>query len=152
VAAQRVDGDESVHTVSVEELFGLREKLAANPEQNDYGRWTRWFFADGATRTISPSSETTVPEYVQRRIEDNTRESLREATLLSPTNVIAFTGYAENLSAIQISGPRRARAVPEDAEWFSRYATNLAPNNPEALQIRTLVLQRLKSATNAPKP
>jgi hypothetical protein len=152
VAAQRIDADESGRVVPVAELFGLREKLAANPHQNYYGRWARWFFADGASRTISPTSDTTVPEYVRRRIEDNTRESLHEATLLSATNVIAFARYAENLSASQRSGPHKARAVPEDAEWFSRYATNLASNHPEALRIRNLVLERLKPGPNAPNP
>jgi WD40 repeat protein len=151
VAAQRIDADESGQAVPVEDLYRLRRRLASNQEQTPYGRWARWFFADGASRSISPASDLNVPEYVKRRIEDNTRESLYEATLLSGTNAIAFARYAEHLSATHKLGPYTTRALPEDAEWFSRYATNLAPNDPEALRIRGQVLERLSAMTNSPK-
>jgi WD40 repeat protein/serine/threonine protein kinase len=150
VAAQRIDADDSGQAVPLEEHYRLRQRLASNREQSHYGRWARWFFADGASRAISPASVVTVPEYVQRRIEDNTRESLHEATLLSGTNVIAFARYAEHLSTSHKLGRFTTRAVPEDAEWFSRYATNLAPNDPEALRIRGQVFERLSAMTNSP--
>lgn len=90
-----------------------------------------------------------MPEYVQSRIEDNTRERLREATLLSATNALTFARLAENLSAVQRSGPHKARAIPEDAEWFSRYATNLAPNGMEILRIRASVVEKLGRTNGA---
>lgn len=152
VAGQSINSEEVSTVVSVEELYRLRQKLAANTGSSHYERWARWFFADGASRTISPSSETSVPEYVQRWLEDNTRESLQEATLLSATNALAFARLAENLSVVQKSGPHRARAFPEDADWFSRYATNLAPGDPEILRIRNLVLDRLQQSKASSKP
>jgi WD40 repeat protein len=152
VAGQRINADESSRALAVEELYRLRQKLTANPETNYYARWARWFFADGAARAISPASSCTVPEYVRRRLENNTRESLREATLLSATNATAFARYAENLSTVQKSGPHKSKPVPVDAGWFSRHATNLAPRDPEALEVRALVLERLSQGTNSTKP
>jgi len=148
LAGQRIDVREMSSVVSVEELYRHREKLAANPDQTFYGRWARWFFADSASRTIALFSETTVAGYVQRRIEDNTRESLLEATLLSGTNALAFARRAENLSVPFKLGPHFARAIPEDAEWFSRYATNLAPNDREVRQIRKTVVETLQRSGN----
>jgi len=81
-----------------------------------------------------------VPEYVKRRIEENTRESLQEATLLSSTNALAFARLAQQLIATnQIVGTE----AWEDAEWFSRHATNLAPTDPEIRLIRESIAQRI---------
>jgi eukaryotic-like serine/threonine-protein kinase len=149
VAGQHIDAQDVSEVLSVEDLYRLRQTLAANTASDYYGRWARWFFADSATRTIAPSSDVTVPEYVQRRIEENTRESLREATGLSSTNALAFARLAQQL----ITTNQYIRAfVPEEAEWFSRYATNLAPLDPEVEQIRQAVLERLQSSPASPKP
>jgi eukaryotic-like serine/threonine-protein kinase len=53
-------------------LNQLRQRL--NRESNDDGwvRWGRWFLADPATRTISPSSKQTVAEYLESRSKENT--------------------------------------------------------------------------------
>ena len=53
-------------------LNQLRQRL--NQESNDDGwvRWGRWFLADPATRTISPSSKQTVAEYLEIRSKENT--------------------------------------------------------------------------------
>jgi len=119
---------------------------AANTNQTYYDRWARWFFADGATRTISPSSEVTAREYVQRRIAENTLESLEAAACLSPTNALAFARRALKLAS---SEPQRASDFRppidglQNAGWFSRYATNLAPNDPEIRLIRESIAQRI---------
>jgi hypothetical protein len=46
----------------------------------------RWFLADRSTRTISPFSKVTVPEYIENRIKDNRAESLNEAEQLAVGN------------------------------------------------------------------
>jgi hypothetical protein len=43
----------------------------------------RWFLADPSTRTISPFSKITVPQYTENRIKENTAESLAEAKPLA---------------------------------------------------------------------
>jgi hypothetical protein len=40
--------------------------LEQAPGNDDWVVWGRWFLADRATRTISPFSKVTIPEYRQR--------------------------------------------------------------------------------------
>jgi len=147
VAGQHIDEQDVGEVLSVEVLYRLRQTLSANTASDYYGRWARWFFADSATRTISPSSDVTVPEYVRRRIEENTRESLQEAILLSPTNALAFARLAQQL--IATNQTVRAEAL-KDAEWFSRYATNQVANDLEIRRIRQFVLEEIRRLTNNP--
>ena len=140
VASQHINDQDVSEVLPVEVLYRLRQTLSANTTSDYYGRWARWFFADSATRTISPSSNVTVPEYVNRRIEENTRESLQEATLLSSTNALAFARLAQQLVA---TNQAMGAETLKDAEWFSRYATNLAPTDPEIRLIRESIAQRV---------
>jgi hypothetical protein len=135
--------------VPVEVLYRLRQRLSTNTASDYYGRWVKWFFADSATRTISPSSNVTVPEYVKRRVQENTRESLQEATLLSPTNAPAFAHLAQQLIATDQTVKAEAW---KDAEWFSRYAANLAPTDPEIRRIRESIVQRIPPGLLLPDP
>jgi hypothetical protein len=48
--------------------------------------WGHWFLADPATRTISPFSQLTIPQYIEDRIKENTAESLDEAERLATGN------------------------------------------------------------------
>jgi len=140
VAGQHINDKDVAEVLPVEVLYRLRQTLSTNTAPGYYGRWARWFFAESATRTISPSSDVTVPEYVKRRIEENTRESLQEATLLSSNNALAFARFAQQL--IATNQTVRAEAL-EDADWFSRYAMNLAPTHPEIRLIRESIAQRV---------
>jgi eukaryotic-like serine/threonine-protein kinase len=149
VAGQHINEKEVAEVLSVEDLYRLRQTLSANTASDYFGRWARWFFADSATRTISPSSDVTVPEYVKRRIEENTRESLQEATLLSSTNALAFARLAQQLIATNQTVGGEAL---EDAEWFSRYATNLAPTDPQIRLIRESIAQRIPPGGSDPIP
>jgi hypothetical protein len=149
VAGQRINDKDVAEVVPVEDLYRLRQTLSANTASDYYGRWARWFFADSATRTISPSSNITLPEYVKRRIEENTRESLQEATLLSFTNALAFARFAQQLVARNQTVKAEAW---KDAEWFSRYAMSLAPTDPEIRLIRESIAQRIASGLLHPAP
>jgi WD40 repeat protein len=165
LAGQRIDQKEVSQVVPVQDLYQLRQRLKANVETNFYGRWARWFFADSVTRTVSLFSDLTVSEYLKRHIEENTFESLTEVTRLSPTNAVAFARLAQQLVdpnrfpfrrywkptiPSDEKGGRERRLLTEDAEWFSRYATNLAPNDLEILRIREAVLGRILVLTNHP--
>ena len=140
VAGQQINDKDVADAVPVEALYRLRQMLSKNTTSGYYGRWARWFFADSATRTISPSSNVTVPEYVKRHVAENTRESLQEATLLSSTDALAFARLAQQLVA---PNQKVKAAAWKDAEWFSRYATNLAPTDPEIRRIRESIAQRI---------
>ena len=70
----------------VETLNQLRQKLSQEPGDDDWVVWGRWFLADRATRTISPFSKLTVPEYIENRIKEKTLQSLDEAEQLAVDN------------------------------------------------------------------
>jgi hypothetical protein len=59
---------------------------------------------------------------------------------LSSTNALAFARFAQQLIAKNQNV--KAEAL-KDAEWFSRYATNLAPTDPEIRLIRESIAQRV---------
>jgi WD40 repeat protein len=77
VAGLRINEQEVSEVLSVDVLYRLRQTLTANTALDHYARWARWFFADSATRTTSLSSDVTVPEYVKRRSDEDTYESVR---------------------------------------------------------------------------
>jgi dipeptidyl aminopeptidase/acylaminoacyl peptidase len=106
-----------------------REKLAARMDTDFFTRLARWVESDVSTRSISPSSSVTVPEYVKRRIEENTIWSLRQAVKLSPTNALAFARLA-GLVANQDSKENPGHL--EEAEFYARYALKQDENNTEA--------------------
>jgi WD40 repeat protein/serine/threonine protein kinase len=64
----------------------LRAQLSRAPADDAWAIWGRWFLADRSTRTISPFSKITVPEYIEKRIKENTPASLDEAESLAVGN------------------------------------------------------------------
>ena len=56
--------------------------LNQEPGDDDWVVWGSWFLADRATRTISPFSKITVPQYIENRIKERTPQSLDEAEQL----------------------------------------------------------------------
>lgn len=64
----------------------VRQELESQVHDNDWAVWGRWFLGDRATRTISPFSKVTVPEYIKVLVEENTPESLLKAESLAYGN------------------------------------------------------------------
>ena len=67
-------------------LNEIRKELAKAPADDEWATWGRWFLADRSTRTISPYSNITIPEYIENRIKENTPASLDEAEMLAVEN------------------------------------------------------------------
>ncbi|MBM4040625.1 MAG: hypothetical protein FJ290_19130, partial [Planctomycetes bacterium] len=86
VGGRRLDENGVLASVPADALSKLREQLASSKEDDAYTVFARWLFADRATRTISPYSKLTVPEYIENRIAEGTEESLHEAELLAVGN------------------------------------------------------------------
>jgi dipeptidyl aminopeptidase/acylaminoacyl peptidase len=146
VGGERINERGVAEPVPVGELLRLKRQVADSPATDYYARWAQWFFADRATRAISPNSSIAVPEYVQRRMQENTLESLHEAVSLSPTNGLAYARLARQVFAqIEKDNPRRLG----EADFFSRYAVKWAPNDAEAAKMRAEIAEQIK---NLPKP
>jgi WD40 repeat protein len=79
-------GFEPLNKDSSEILQEVKDQLNHESPDNDWVTWGRWFLADRSTRTISPFSKITVPEYIENRIKENTADSLDEAEQLAVGN------------------------------------------------------------------
>ena len=63
----------------MEHLEHLRQLTANAPlGKSTAESFTRWFLSDPWTRTISPLSKQTVPEYIQQQIEEGRREQMAQ--------------------------------------------------------------------------
>jgi WD40 repeat protein/class 3 adenylate cyclase/tRNA A-37 threonylcarbamoyl transferase component Bud32 len=74
---------ESLNKDPADALKEIKDQLSRESAENDWVIWGRWFLADRSTRTISPFSKITVPEYIQNRIKERTAASLDEAEALA---------------------------------------------------------------------
>jgi eukaryotic-like serine/threonine-protein kinase len=63
---------------SLETINQLQQELNREPDTDDWVVWGRWFLADPVTRTISPYSKLTVPEWIERQLQEPRAESLDE--------------------------------------------------------------------------
>ena len=86
-------------------LQEIRTQLGTAPTDDDWTIWGRWFLADRSTRTISPFSKITVPEYIENRIKENTPASLDEAERLTVGNagLLQRIEQARKASAKQVA-------------------------------------------------
>lgn len=129
VVGQRIDENDVRGPVSLDQLANLQQQLNAGRGGDFYSRWTRWFFAPSDTRSLSPSSRITVPEYVQRRIEEDTLGSLREAVRLAPTNAVALArlGLANLRAQIEVleREGKEAEALALTEGGLSTYADSV---------------------------
>ena len=92
-----------------------------------------WFLADPRRRKISPYSTETVPEWVRRRDDEFTPESLQAAWEVDPADALCLARRARNF------------ALPKDpdpywADLYSKLAMKLAPADAEAAWRRAAVL------------
>jgi tetratricopeptide (TPR) repeat protein len=128
-----------LENVPANELWKLQQQLHANPRTGFYIRWGRWFFSDRTARTISPWSSISATEYIQRRIQENSLESLREALRLSPTNGLALSRLANLLlTGDQAQNPKAS----VEAEFFIQRAIELHPDEAEAWLAQAKALQQ----------
>ncbi len=129
VGGQRIDERNANQSVPFEELRRLRQSLAQVSDEEEAGRWARWFFAENNSRKISPGSLFTVPQLVEQRIEQSTLDSLQQAVWLSPTNGLAQARLAYITLTNDASQSPRLLA---SADWQSRRGVGLSPKEPDA--------------------
>jgi hypothetical protein len=113
--------------VPFEDSLALRDRIRALSDSGFYTTWAQWFLAPIDNRTLSASSPTATADYIQRRIQDDSIESLWEAVRLSRTNALALARLAQLFTMpTGTDDPTRAG----QAEFLSRRAARLAPHDP----------------------
>ncbi|MCX7047542.1 MAG: hypothetical protein NTX50_18915 [Candidatus Sumerlaeota bacterium] len=139
IAGRRVGATTAVEPAPPDDLAALRKELSILPDQDPFVRIAKWLLADRQTRTIEPFAEETVPQWVEKRVAENTLESLFAAVEYAPDHPLALARLAV----------RQMDAKTSDTPgcgWFyadrnSRRALELAPTNPEVQTLRKKVLE-----------
>ncbi|MBI5384851.1 MAG: protein kinase [Verrucomicrobia bacterium] len=139
LGGQRLNAEGVLEHVPVAEVRALRQEVLASAAGDVASAWGKWFFADRATRAISPGASVTVPEYVQRLIASDTTAGLRQAVILCPTNGLALARLARSLLA-QAPAPKTNSLA--EAELLSRLASQFSPETKEVWRTRVEVLER----------
>jgi hypothetical protein len=138
VAGKRINEQGIAESMPPRTLAEFKEQLARNAGTAPYARWAGWFFADRATRGISPSSLTMVSAFPQGDFWPAV--SLEAALQQFPTNALAMAQLAVRLSGEP--DPNQTKA--QEADWLSRRAAELAPADPEVSRIRERFEERAR--------
>jgi TPR repeat protein len=133
---------EATRPGSAETIKQIRERLSHEPGDDAWVAWARWFLADSATRTISPFSSITVPQYIGNLIKENTAESLAKAELLAQGNVKLLKRISKGRVALERRRKARYRKASKqrigDAEarlvGMYRDGLGVARSDREALR------------------
>jgi WD40 repeat protein len=80
---QSLDDSGGLRPFWTEKYFQIRRERLASTSNDPWDVFGRWLFSDPTTRTISPWSPVTIPEYTQRLIVEGTPEALDQAQALS---------------------------------------------------------------------
>src|SRR5580704_4156404 len=106
-------------------------------------RLMKWSVSDPRRRTISPFSNLTVPEWIENRINEEALEDLRAALQLNPDNALLSAQFGRRLAEQafeQGTDPDEARRARGEADFQTRRAQGLAPDNGEVEKLRAEVV------------
>jgi tetratricopeptide (TPR) repeat protein len=136
---------------SGELLKSVRETLRQEPA-DDWVVWGRWFFGDSSSRTISPFSKVTFPEWIVNRINEGTTNALREAERAAAatvnTNALAQVHLALAVRA-SLDGGDAFFQVSEYGRAERNYREGLVMAQQPAGRLPTLVPQLVGSLAAA---
>jgi WD40 repeat protein/tRNA A-37 threonylcarbamoyl transferase component Bud32 len=137
VGGQRINEQGFLEAVALPHLARLRTLAQQRQGDDLYTRWAQWFFAEHHARNLSACSPVSLPEYVDALIADNSLPALREAVQRSPTNALACA----RLALCLVEQPELGNSLAKgDAEFLSRRAIQLAPDDPQIQAIRARVI------------
>ncbi|MBI2927555.1 MAG: protein kinase [Verrucomicrobia bacterium] len=139
VGGQRLDDHGNLQRVAWDDAVQLCAELRSISSSTPMAQWLRWFLADRETRPISPSASVTFAEHLQRRIEDDSLESLTHALRLAPLDPRILSRLGRKLV---IANSTRTTQL-ERADWLTRLALQLAPADPSVWWLRADVLEAL---------
>ena len=134
---------EILAALTPDQVKATREKIAAkfvrtSSNLTPLQRLMKWSVSERRSRTISPLSEMTVAEWVENRIKDGTLDGLRAAVEVDPTNArlaAHFGGALADYALIEGTDPAEAGRARAEADFQTRRALKLAPDNDEVKAI-----------------
>jgi tetratricopeptide (TPR) repeat protein len=112
-------------------LDQIRQTLSEQPSSDGWLILGRWFLADCTTRTISPFSQITVPEWIERRFNDRKMASLSELEQLAMQTQDAV--LLERVSHARLA-LQKAESARMQAQMLNSYAWISATSTREDLR------------------
>ena len=142
---------ENLTVLTPEQIRTSWEKIATkflgpSSKMTPLQRFLKWSVADRRSRTISPFSQVTVPEWLENRIKEGTVEGLRTAMQVDPANarVTAHLGRRLADRALEQGGdPDEARRARGEADFLTSRALKVAPDSEEVKRLRDEVVKLL---------
>ena len=152
VALQTSGSAEILNVLTPDQVNATREKITAkfvrkSSDLTPLQRLMKWSVSEWRSRTISPLSELTVPEWIENRMQEGTLDSLRAAMVVDPGNprLAAHFGKALADHALEkgtdAGEARRARA---EADYQAHRAVKLASDKDEVKKLCAEVVEMLK--------
>ena len=146
----------ALETLEAERVASIRKNIAekmtrAAQPLTPVQRFLQWSVANRQSRTISPLSELTLPVWIENRIKDGELAGLRKAMQVAPSNLRLTAHLGRRLAYLALdpeTKPDEARLAKGDADFLTRRALKIAPDNVEIQKLRAEVEKLL----GAPKP
>ena len=121
-----------------EELMGeIRREISQLDSEGYYERLASWLLDMGEGRKIGPHSSKSLKQYIQEEVTFDSFTSLNEALKYSPTNGEALGRHAMLLVRDMGQKVKSRRG----ADFYSRRAIELSPENPDLWAIRVEVMR-----------
>jgi len=147
---------ENLKLLTPEQIRESWEKIAAKfleptSKLTPLQRFMKWSVSDRRSRTISPFSQLTVPEWLENRIKEGTVEGLRAAMQVDPANARLTAHLGRCLAGLALkqgSDPDEARRARGETDFLTSRAVKLAPDSDEVKKLRDEVVKLLELKTN----
>jgi hypothetical protein len=145
--------EETQNALTAEQIQARRKEIAnkfsrPSSELTPLQQLLKWSVSDPRNRTISPCSQLTVAEWIENTINEGTIDGLRAAIQVDPTNarLAAHFGRAMAEYAPEEEGtnPGVARRAQGEADFQTRRAVELDPDNDEVKTLRAEVVMLLQ--------
>jgi hypothetical protein len=149
IVMQTAGQAETLNLMPADQVRAAREKIAArfrgwSSELTPLQRFLKWSVSGARTRTISPFSDLTIPDWVENRIKEGTLAGLRAAMQLDPANArlgAHFGWCLANLAVEKKTDPDYARRARAEADYQTHRAVKLASDNDEVKKLRAEVVK-----------
>jgi hypothetical protein len=151
----QTSGDGEIgESLTFEQIHDKREKIATGlltsfSNLTPLQRFMRWSVSEWRRRTVSPFCELTIAEWIQNNIDNGTLSDLRGAIFVEPANARLAAYFGRRLAerALQETDPTDARRKRVEADFQTRRALKIAPDNDEIRKLRVEVVKLLQLST-----
>jgi hypothetical protein len=143
---------EILNVLTPEQVKATRQKIAGRFAESASGltplqRCLQWSVSDPSWRNLSPFSKRTVSAWVEERINDGILDGLRAAIIVDPANMRLAAHFGRLLADYALekgTDPAEARRARAEADFQTRRALRLAPENDEVKVLRADVVKLLQ--------